>query len=139
MVKRIFLIVLDSLGIGNAPDAEKFGDAGANTLGRISKSDAFSVPTLTSLGLGCIDGVDCVDKATPLAAVARLSEASQGKDTTTGHWEIAGLVSEHPMPTYPEGFPEEIIKNLKRLSADVCSATSHIRALTLYATTVTST
>ena len=113
MVNRIFLIVLDSLGIGNAPDAEKFGDGGANTLARISKSESFSVPYLTELGLGCIDGVDCVKASECRAAVARLSELSNGKDTTTGHWEIAGLVSEKPMPTYPNGFPDEIIKNFE--------------------------
>lgn len=113
MAKRIFLIVLDSLGIGNAPDAKAFGDEGANTLKRISESRAFSVPNLTSLGLSCIDGVDYIECRGANAAVARLIETSQGKDTTTGHWEIAGIVSENPMPTYPLGFPEEIIKKLE--------------------------
>ena len=113
MIKRIFLIVLDSLGIGSAPDAEKFGDAGADTLGRISGSGAFSVPNLTNMGLGSIDGVKCVESGTPSAAVARLAEISNGKDTTTGHWEIAGLVSEKPMPTYPDGFPEKIIEKFE--------------------------
>ena len=113
MIKRVFIIVLDSLGIGNAPDAKAFGDEGTNTLKRISQSTAFSVPNLTSLGIGCIDGVDYIERCAPNAAVARLSEASQGKDTTTGHWEIAGLVSDSPMPTYPEGFPEEIIKKFE--------------------------
>lgn len=113
MTKRIFLIVLDSLGIGNAPDAESFGDGGTNTLKRISESSAFSVPTLASLGLSCIDGVDYIEGRNASAKVARLIEASQGKDTTTGHWEIAGIVSDKPMPTYPDGFPEEIIKKLE--------------------------
>ena len=113
MFKRIFLIVLDSFGIGNAPDAEKFGDTGTNTLSRISKSKNFSVPNLKRLGLGAIDEVDCVESGTPTAAVARLSEISNGKDTTTGHWEIAGLISEHPMPTYPNGFPDEVIKKFE--------------------------
>lgn len=109
MINRIFLIVLDSFGIGNAPDAESFGDSGANTLGRIARSEKFSVPNLAILGLGRIDGVDSVEKCEPRAAVMRLTEKSSGKDTTTGHWEIGGIVSEKPMPTYPEGFPEEII------------------------------
>lgn len=113
MTKRIFLIVLDSLGIGNAPDAESFGDGGTNTLKRISESSAFSVPTLASLGLSCIDGVDYIEGRNASAKVARLIEVSQGKDTTTGHWEIAGIVSDKPMPTYPDGFPEEIIKKLE--------------------------
>ena len=113
MAKRIFLIVLDSLGIGNAPDAKAFGDEGANTLKRISESPAFSVPNLTSLGLGRIDGVDYIEGHDAKAAVARLSEVSRGKDTTTGHWEIAGLVSNKPMPTYPDGFPDEIIKKFE--------------------------
>ena len=110
MVKRIFLIVLDSLGIGNAPDAKDFGDEGANTLLRISKSPLFSVPTLEKMGLGEIDGISYIRSETPCAAVARLTERSRGKDTTTGHWEIAGLVSEKPMPTYPDGFPSEVIE-----------------------------
>ena len=114
MIDRIFLIVLDSFGIGNAPDAEKFGDLGANTLGRISVSNHFSAPNLEALGLGMIDGVESVGKVAPGAAVARLAEVSNGKDTTTGHWEIAGLVSEHPMPTYPEGFPDDIIEKFEK-------------------------
>ena len=113
MIKRIFLIVLDSLGIGGAQDAADFGDDGADTFLRLSKSKKFSVPTLTKLGIGSIDGIECVEKPSPLAAVARLSELSRGKDTTTGHWEIAGLVSKKPMPTYPEGFPKEIIEKFE--------------------------
>ena len=110
MKKRVFLIILDSFGIGAAPDASDFGDAGANTLGSISKSEKFSIPNLTAMGFGNIDGVECVEKAeAPTASFARLRELSRGKDTTTGHWEIAGLISESPMPTYPSGFPSEII------------------------------
>lgn len=109
-VKRIFLIILDSLGIGAAPDAHLYGDENSNTLKRISYSDKFDIKVLRSLGLGNIDGVDCIEKSdTPLASYARLEEISRGKDTTTGHWEIAGIVSKKPMPTYPDGFPEEII------------------------------
>ena len=113
-MKRVFLIVLDSFGIGNAPDADKFGDYGANTLKSISKSPLFKIDTLTSLGIGNIDGVECICKATaPLAAHARMIEQSAGKDTTVGHWEIAGLVSSSPLPTYPNGFPKEIIGKFK--------------------------
>lgn len=112
--KRVFLIVLDSLGIGAAPDAELFGDAGTNTLKRISASPRFSADNLTRLGLGHIDGVDYIEKTpAPTAAVARLTEISSGKDTTTGHWELMGLISRAPMPTYPEGFPEKIIKKFE--------------------------
>ena len=107
--KRVFLIVLDSLGIGAAPDAADFGDEGVNTLKRISSSDKFNIPNLISLGLGAVDGVDYLEAAQPRATVARLREKSRGKDTTVGHWELMGIISEHPMPTYPDGFPKEII------------------------------
>lgn len=109
-MKRVFLIVLDSFGIGQMPDAENFGDKNCNTLKRISVSKNFNIPNLISMGLGNIDGVDCLDKVNKLAAVVgRMAEASAGKDTTTGHWEIAGIISKTPMPTYPNGFPKEII------------------------------
>ena len=113
--KRVFLIVLDSVGIGYAPDAADFGDLGANTMKRISSSAKFNIPNLLSLGLGNIDGVDYLGKAEkPLAAVARLRERSRGKDTTTGHWEMMGIVSERAMPTYPDGFPLEILDEFSR-------------------------
>ena len=106
--KRVFLIVLDSFGIGAAPDAADFGDKGADTLGSIAKSGKLHIPNLTAMGLGNIDGVSAIDKtAAPTASVARLREKSRGKDTTTGHWEIAGIISERPMPTYPNGFPRK--------------------------------
>ncbi len=106
--------MLDSLGIGEAPDAASFGDCGANTLRRISASDAFHIPNLTRLGLGCIDGVDYIEKCdTPPTVIARLEEVSQGKDTTIGHLEIAGVRSERPLPTYPDGFPKEVIEAFK--------------------------
>ena len=109
-MKRLFLIVLDSVGIGALPDAEKFGDAGADTMGRISKNENFHVPNLLALGLGNIDGLSYLGAAeAPRAAYGRCAERSNGKDTTVGHWEIAGLVSEEPLPTYPEGFPDEVI------------------------------
>lgn len=109
-MKRVFLTVLDSVGIGEMPDAALFGDSDCNTLKRISKSEKFSCKTLTELGLGNIDGIDFLPKTNlPAAAVARMTEQSAGKDTTTGHWEIAGIISKTPMPTYPDGFPKEII------------------------------
>lgn len=109
-MKRIFLTVLDSLGVGEMPDSEKFGDVGANTLASISKYKDFSIPNMISLGLCNIDGVDISEKSdSPSAAYGRAAERSCGKDTTVGHWEIAGLVSEKPHPTYPNGFPEEIL------------------------------
>lgn len=109
------MIVLDSLGIGEAPDAKNFGDEGANTLLRISSAEEFSVEQLASLGLGNIDGVNCVEKSPlPQAAVGRLRELSYGKDTTTGHWEISGILSSKPLPTYPMGFPEEIIEEFSK-------------------------
>ncbi len=114
MAKRVFLIVLDSLGIGEAPDASDYGDVGANTLKRISKSDKFSINNLIAMGLGNIDGVDCIDKtASPTASVARLRELSRGKDTTIGHWELMGIVSENPLPTYPDGFPSSLVKEIE--------------------------
>jgi phosphopentomutase len=109
-MKRLFLIVLDSVGIGALPDACDFGDAGANTMGHISASDEFRVPNLLSLGLGNIEGLSYLGtRKEPLASYGRCAERSRGKDTTIGHWEIAGLISEEPLPTYPEGFPSDVI------------------------------
>ena len=114
-IKRVFLIVLDSFGIGCAPDAADFGDGRCNTLASLTTSPELHAPNLTKLGLFNIDGVGCGTPAdSPIGAFARLRELSRGKDTTIGHWEIAGIVSEQPMPTYPNGFPTEI---LERLSA----------------------
>ena len=97
MKKRVFLIVLDSLGIGALPDAHLFGDEGANTLGSISSSKKFNIPNLIKLGLGNIDGVDCVPPTSyPYATVARLREKSMGKDTTVGHFEISGVKMAKP-------------------------------------------
>ena len=115
MIKRVFLVVLDSFGIGAAPDAADFGDVGANTLRGAASAGILSIPTLASLGLGCIDGVDAVARAaSPLAAYARLEELSRGKDTTTGHWEMAGIISESPMPTFPNGFPRELMERFEQ-------------------------
>ncbi len=107
--------MLDSFGIGGAPDARDFGDEGANTLRRIYDSRLLNIPNLISLGLSEIDGVDYIPRCSePLATVVRLRELSRGKDTTVGHWELMGLVSEHPMPTYPDGFPSEVIDEFVR-------------------------
>lgn len=113
--KRVFLIVLDSFGIGELPDASDFSDEGANTLKSISKSKTFSAENLISLGLSSIDGVDFLEKCpAPRAAYGRLLELSRGKDTTTGHFEMMGIVSEKPMPTYPDGFPKDILSEFSK-------------------------
>ena len=114
-MKRVFLIVLDSCGIGQMPDCEKFGDIGVNTLRSCSTSRKFSIPNLLKAGIGSIDGVDYLPKAEqPQGAYARLTEASMGKDTTIGHWEIAGVVSPEPLPTFPEGFPQEVLAEFEK-------------------------
>lgn len=113
--KRVFLVVLDSFGIGELPDAAAYGDRGANTLSTISRSTHFNAKNLICLGLAHIDGVNClIPRAEPVAAYGRLRELSAGKDTTTGHFEMMGIVSENPMPTYPDGFPKEIIDEFSR-------------------------
>ena len=114
-MKRIFLIVLDSFGIGAMSDSEAFGDVGVNTLAACATSSKLHIPNMMAAGLGNIDGVTCLTPAAaPTGAYARLREQSMGKDTTIGHWEIAGLVSDHPLPTYPEGFPEEILEPFRQ-------------------------
>ena len=105
MEKRVFLIVLDSFGIGAEPDAAAFGDEGTNTLGAIAKHPNFNCPNLRRLGMFNIDGVTAGEKTdAPIGSFARLQEQSMGKDTTIGHWEIAGVVSPKPLPTFPDGF-----------------------------------
>ena len=114
-MKRVFLIVLDSFGIGAMPDAKAFGDEGVNTLAACASSKELHIPNLIKAGLGNIDGVTCLPKeAAPIGAYARLKEKSMGKDTTIGHWEIAGIVSPNPLPTYPEGFPEEVLEPFRK-------------------------
>ncbi len=114
-IKRTYIIVLDSFGIGAEPDAPQFGDHDCNTLRSIVSSPKFSAPNLKKLGLFNIDGVDCAAKEeTPLGAFGRMREKSMGKDTTIGHWEIAGIVSEKPLPTYPNGFPDDLIAELEK-------------------------
>ena len=115
MTKRVFLMVLDSFGVGEMPDAEDFGDKGANTLRSCFNTGKLNVPNMAKMGLFNIDGVDVGEKeAAPDGAFLRLSELSKGKDTTTGHWEIAGLVSEKAFPTFPDGFPSEVIGEFER-------------------------
>ncbi len=109
-MKRVFLIVLDSVGIGAMDDAADFGDAGTNTLKSASTGSCFHMPNMEKLGLFNIDGIDWrKGAAQPKAVYGRMREASKGKDTTIGHWEIAGVISEKPLPVYPEGFPDEIL------------------------------
>lgn len=119
--KRVFLIVLDSFGVGEAPDAKDFGDEGSDTLKAISKSKEFDVKTLRKMGIFNIDGIMYEKvKENPIAAYGKAMEVSRGKDTTIGHWEIAGLISEKPFPTYPNGFPAEVIEEFsKRTGKDV--------------------
>ena len=110
-MKRVFLIVLDSFGIGTAPDSVDFGDAGADTLGSIRRSAKFSAENMKKLGLFNIDGIAGGIEA-PVGAYARMTERSRGKDTIIGHWEMCGVISESPMPTFPDGFPEELLEKL---------------------------
>ena len=114
-MKRVFLIVLDSFGIGEAPDAAAFGDAGASTVQSIARSEFFSVENMRRLGLFNIDGLESMGAVPcPTAAYAKMRERSMGKDTTIGHWEIAGIVSPDPLPTYPDGFPAEILDEFSK-------------------------
>ena len=120
-MKRVFLFVLDSFGIGAMPDSESFGDVGVNTLASCATSAELKIPNMIAAGLGNIDGVSCLPKVdAPAGAVARLTEASMGKDTTIGHWEIAGIVSPDPLPTYPNGFPQEVLDAFEAATGRGC-------------------
>ncbi len=113
--QRVFLIVLDSFGIGNAPDAADFGDEGANTLHTITQSPEYDTPNMNKLGLSRIDGIDYLEKVEDvIGSYGRLQEASRGKDTTIGHWEIAGIISPQALPTYPNGFPKELLDEFSK-------------------------
>lgn len=115
--RRIFLIVLDGFGIGAMPDAIMYGDEGSNTLRSVSQSKALHIPNLVRLGLGNITGVEGIKPSTsPTGCYGRIQEKSAAKDTTAGHWEIAGVVTNKPFPTYPNGFPEEIINEFEKLT-----------------------
>jgi len=114
-LKRVFVIVLDSLGIGEMPDAEKFGDTGSNTLRSLFETGKLCVPNLSKLGLFNIDGINYGERVSaPLASYGRMTEKSAAKDTTAGHWEIMGLISEKAFPVYSDGFPDEIISSFER-------------------------
>ncbi len=114
MSKRVFLIVMDSFGCGELPDAEKFGDQGTHTLRSCFDSGKLYVPNLERMGLFHISGLGCgAPTGTPCAAYGKCAERSAGKDTTTGHWEIAGLISTTPMKTYPDGFPQAVLERLR--------------------------
>jgi len=116
-MKRVFLIVLDSFGCGEMPDADKFGDAGTSTIRSVASSQFFNAPNMLKMGLFNIDGVELQPKeAEPTATYCKLSEVSMGKDTTIGHWEIAGLQSDGPLPTFPDGFPQEVLDEFSRLT-----------------------
>ena len=115
MSKRVFLLVMDSFGIGGAADAKAFGDEGSNTLASVAGTEGFSAPALASLGLFHIDGVGLLpDSGVSSGAYARVREMSKGKDTTIGHWEIAGIRSDIPLPTYPNGFPPALIREFEK-------------------------
>ncbi len=111
MINRILLLILDSVGIGALPDADQFNDIGADTLGNIAKATGgIHLPNLRKAGLGNIEGVDAIEEIhQPTGAFGRAAQLSMGKDTTTGHWEIAGLHTEKPFQTFPEGFPREVM------------------------------
>ena len=114
-MKRVFLIVLDSFGVGEMPDAADFGDKGANTLRSCFNTGHLDVPNMQKLGLFNIDGVEVGEKCgAPIGAYLKIAEKSKGKDTTTGHWEIAGCVSEKAFPTFPNGFPPEVIEKFEQ-------------------------
>jgi phosphopentomutase len=110
-VKRALVIILDGVGIGELPDAARYGDEGSDTLGNLSRAvDGLHLPTLENMGLGCIhtiQGVECIEHTQ--ASYGKMAECSPGKDSTTGHWELAGLILDRPFPTYPNGFPQDII------------------------------
>ena len=116
-MKRVFLIVLDSVGIGEMPDAKTYGDEGSNTLKACYKNKNFKMPNMAKMGLFNIDSIDYAEnEINPTASFARMKEVSKGKDTTTGHWEMVGINSEKPFPTYPNGFPKEVIDEFERLT-----------------------
>ena len=119
-MKRVFLIVLDSFGIGAMPDSESFGDVGVNTLASCATSKELRIPNMIAAGLGNIDGVTCLPKGHVHGTCARLQEASMGKDTTIGHWEISGIVSPEPLPTYPQGFPRDVLEAFEAATGRGC-------------------
>ena len=135
-IDRVILVVLDSVGIGELPDAADYGDQGSDTLGNICQQVDIAVPNLARLGLGNIRPLRGVSPTeTPLAFFGRMAEASPGKDSVTGHWEIAGVVLDRPFPTFPHGFPQDVIEGFERaigrgtLGNEVASGTEIIERL----------
>lgn len=117
-MKRVFLIVLDSVGVGELPDADLYGDTGSNTLKACASQKEFNMPNMKDLGLFNIDSVDYYEKSdSPLGSFARMCEKSNGKDTVIGHWEIAGIISEKSMPIFPNGFPQEVVQQFKTITS----------------------
>ena len=116
--KRAVVIVFDSLGVGELPDAGRYGDSGSHTLDNLARAcGGVRLPCLASLGLGLIDGIRSVDRALkPRGSFGRMKEASAGKDTATGHWEMAGVILERPFPVFSEGFTPEIMDKFTRLT-----------------------
>ena len=114
MDKRVFLVVLDGFGVGECEDSYKFGDEGSNTFENINKQVKLNLPTMTKLGLKNIDGLNFEKESYVLGSYGKLRELSQGKDTTTGHFEMMGIISKKQMPTFPNGFPEEIVEKLEK-------------------------
>ena len=117
MLDRVIIIVMDSVGIGQLPDARLYGDSGANTLGHIYRDiEGFSLPVLEKMGIGNIEGTRFIKKSSaPIGCYGRAEERSKGKDTITGHWEMTGIILDKPFPTYPEGFPADIIGRFEKL------------------------
>ncbi|MBR6800631.1 MAG: phosphopentomutase [Eubacteriaceae bacterium] len=112
--KRVILVVIDSVGVGELPDAKNFGDEGSDTVGHLYETiEGFSLPNMEKLGLRMIDGISFAKQSSPVGGYGKMAEISPGKDTTTGHWEIAGLKLPSPFNVYPEGFPDEIINKFK--------------------------
>jgi len=114
MKKRAAIIVLDSVGIGAMPDAGEFGDAGAHTLGNINAARPLNIPNLTALGIGNIENSRLPRTDAPTAAFGRAAEVTKAKDTTSGHWEMAGLAMKTPFRTYPNGFPKALMEEFER-------------------------
>ena len=135
MGKRVFLFVIDGFGVGASEDANLFGDEGSNTFQNVNSQIELKMPTLTKLGLKNIDGLNFKKEASVLGSFGKMRELSRGKDTTTGHFEMMGIISKQPMPTYPNGFPQEIIVKLEKefgtkvIGNEVASGTEIINRL----------
>ena len=110
---RAFILVIDGFGIGAMPDCRMFGDFGANTLKNVRSAYDLNLPNLQDMGLYCIEGTYNDDRE-PIGAFARLEELSKGKDTTVGHWEMAGVITSEPLPTFPKGFPKSFVATLEK-------------------------